>query len=382
MAALAGVWLVLQAGRSAGAVGALLLIRGGVRSVWALVAGPIFDRADRRVVLAGVTALRAGVLALLGGLAAGGALRLEGMYLLLAADALLTAFTLLGPEMLAAAYVGPERLSTANALLDLASQVATLVGPAAGGALVFWLGVPWTFGAVAVVLVFAAAIFVRLPPSPVRQMAEPASVRHLVAGMAYLAGHRGLRALTGLTFLYNFAYGPLEVALPVLVRDRLGSGPQALGLLWSAFAAGWMVGGLLTGMVRWQRGSWAVLAASPALWGALTAALPWAGTVAPAAAMMAAGGVVFAPYPILALTARQRITPEHLRGRVFAAYAAVVALGVPLGAALGGWMVTRGGVTGGVLGASALCVLLGVAAWRWPDLRSVDEGVSKPPADG
>ncbi len=88
--------------------------------------------------------------------------------------------------------------------------------------------------------------------------------------------------------------------------------------------------------------------------------------------MMAAGGMVFAPYPILALTARQRVTPDHLRGRVFSAYAAVVALGLPLGAALGGWMVARGGASAGVVGASTLSILLGLAAWRWADLRAVE----------
>jgi predicted MFS family arabinose efflux permease len=89
---------------------------------------------------------------------------------------------------------------------------------------------------------------------------------------------------------------------------------------------------------------------------------------------MAAGGLVFAPYPILALTARQRMTPDHLRGRVFAAYAAVVALGLPAGAALGAWMVTRGGVVAGVVGASTLSILLGLLAWWWPALRAVDPG--------
>jgi hypothetical protein len=115
---------------------------------------------------------------------------------------------------------------------------------------------------------------------------------------------------------------------------------------------------------------------------------------------MAAGGLVFAPYPILALTARQRMTPDHLRGRVFAAYAAVVALGLPAGAALGAWMVTRGGVVAGVVGASTLSILqghpknrerflgtppslrlacfpdrrVGLLAWWWPALRAVDPG--------
>ncbi len=278
ISALAGVWLALQMGGSAGAVGVLLLVRGLVRAAGALLAGPIFDRADRRVVLAGTSVLRAGVLAVVGALASADALTLPGMYGLLAADALLAAFTLLGPEMLAAAYVGPERLITANALLDLASQVATLAGPAAGGALVSWRGAPQTFVVVAVLLLADAAVFLRLPPSPARGAAAGSEgLWRLAAGVAYLAGHRGLRALTVLTFLYNFAYGPLEVALPVLVRDVLGAGPQALGMLWSAFAAGWMAGGLLSGSVRWEERAWAGLAASPALWGALTAALPWAG---------------------------------------------------------------------------------------------------------
>ncbi|MDQ7819419.1 MAG: MFS transporter [Armatimonadota bacterium] len=383
--ALAGVWLVLQRGRSAEAVGVLLLVRGLVRAAGALVAGPILDRVDRRTVLVGTCALRAGILALLGTLASGDAVSLPGIYALLGADALLAAFTLLGPEMLAAAYVGPERLTTANALLDLASQMATLTGPAAGGLLASGLGAPRTLEVAGALLMAGAIIFLRLPPSPAHaRAADSGGGRHLIAGIAYLAGHRGLRSLTALTFAYNFAYGPLEVALPVLVRDVLGSGPRALGALWSAFAAGWMAGGLLCGAIRWEGRSWAGLAASPLLWGILTVALPWAGGISPAAAMMASGGVVFAPYPILALTARQRATPDHLRGRVFSAYAAVVALGVPLGAALGGWMVSRAGVAGGVVGASALSVLLGVAAWRWPALRDLDaaDGKSKPPPGG
>ena len=51
-------------------------------------------------------------------------------------------------------------------------------------------------------------------------------------------------------FCFNLFYMPVEVALPLLVHGQLHASGTALGLIWSGFGAGALLGGMGTLLLR------------------------------------------------------------------------------------------------------------------------------------
>ncbi|MEV7730457.1 hypothetical protein AB0P15_38020 [Streptomyces sp. NPDC087917] len=77
---------------------------------------------------------------------------------------------------------------------------------------------------------------IALPPAP----AGPSG-----AGTA----RQGLGVLRHHSELFNLAYGPVEVALPLFVERSLNDGAGLLGAYWAVFGAGSVVGALSAGAV-------------------------------------------------------------------------------------------------------------------------------------
>jgi MFS family permease len=173
----------------------------------------------------------------------------------------------------------------------------------------------------------------RRPPIPLRR-----SVRTLVR-------HPGLLGLLVLSFLFNLLYGPIEVAVPVFVADRLGGDPAVLGWIWGAFGAGAVVGALITGSLR-RLPLWPVALGIVGGWGLAVLPLAQFGTLAAAIAGFAVGGLIYAPYGSVSITLLQQKAPLDELASLSAFRSAVLVMASPLGAALGGLLVGGLGATG------------------------------------
>ena len=56
--------------------------------------------------------------------------------------------------------------------------------------------------------------------------------------------------LIGVTFLFNFLYGPVDVGLPLFVRQTLAHGPALCCELFTVFGVGSLIGGIAVGSLR------------------------------------------------------------------------------------------------------------------------------------
>jgi hypothetical protein len=177
-----------------------------------------------------------------------------------------------------------------------------------------------------------------------------------------------VRTVLALTLVYFLAYGPLEPALPLYSRDVLAAGAGGYGLLWSAFGAGALAGLATVPVVSRLRPGLA-LAGNALAWGAALLPLLVISGIVPAMAVLALGGLVWAPYATLEASLLQRVVPTTALGRVFGARRALTAAATPLGAAAGGLLLHRATPTA-VIGLSAVtCMLAGVAALCVPALH-------------
>jgi Major Facilitator Superfamily len=145
------------------------------------------------------------------------------------------------PEVVPAA-----RLERANGLLG-ATEIAAneLLGPPAGSAL-FTLAVALPFGANAAMLAVAVTVLLTLPALPNVSVAvgQPrASLRQeLAEGLAWLAHHRLLRAVTVLGGILGLVNAATIAVLVLYALQVLGMRQAAFGLLLAATAVGGIAG--------------------------------------------------------------------------------------------------------------------------------------------
>lgn len=193
--------------------------------------------------------------------------------------------------------------------------------------------------------------------SGTRGSAEPSPL----AGFRLLFADRRLAGLLALTFGCFTLYGPFEVGLPVYIADYQHAPASHLAWYFTAFGAGAVVGGLAAGYLRsWPLGP----TTAGIVFGVGTAFLPLGlgASDLVSVACYALAGLIFAPYGSLTTALLQRRCEPSSVAQVLAAQRTVMILSGPVGAGLGGLLVTGFGVRPAFLVAAAGTVALGVSA--------------------
>lgn len=379
------IWLVMRITGSAASVGVVTLLYQVPQALVAPFAGVLLDRYPRTRVMA-LANLVLGCLFTVIPIVAltAGARAIWEIYAMIALAGVILPFDQTGAGPLIAELIPSEKLSQANFLAQTVWQLSYLLGPGLGGFLITILGTaPLLF--VDAATFFVLAILVNTIPSNVNMSAARTSTpwTNLREGMNYLLRKPPLIAMAILTVLFNFFYGPYEVILPALAKSEYG-GPQALGLLWTVFAIGSLLGSLVFSNRTWKYRLSASLASVIVLWGVATLGMAFATRFVWAALIMFACGIIFSPWGPLVSTARQRIVPMQMLGRVSGASQSITALGTPFGAWATGLILPFVRTEQIMLLSGAVTILVGITGFVWPAFRGVDRnqynapGVERP----
>ncbi len=246
--------------------------------------------------------------------------------------------------------VGEEQLVEANTLNTFSSNAARLIGPTVGGLVAALLSLPGValLDGLSFLLagLLTACIIIDATPQRTLPAAKNAAASKSKVWSEWLAGLRLIpreRILLGFFIvmaLAAFADGLFLVLLAPFVKTMLHGGADTIGYLFSAQAAGGLVGGLF--MLRLAK------QISPArligVCGLVNAAVclvlfnytPFIAGVAPAFICFAMLGIVSIGFFVQLTTLLQINTPEAYRGRIFGAYSMVWALFLLLGTLLTG----------------------------------------------
>jgi MFS transporter, DHA3 family, macrolide efflux protein len=281
-----------------------------------------------------------------------------GVYVaLLAVSSLLAAWGSAGHYTLIAELLPPVHHLPANAVMTTIANIATIAGPPLAGFLIGWTN-PATVIAVDAASFAVLALTYRLAVPT----GEPARARaSATSGFGAVRADRTLLGLLILSFAFFFLFGPFYVAMPIHVAEDLHASATVLGAFYTAFGAGALLGGLVTGYLsRWSL--WPTTIGIVLAFG--TAMLPL-GLGAPsilAAASFALAGAIWAPYMATSMALFQRTTPPADLPQVLAANGVVLVLAVPLGTMLGGPLVAGLGARRTLLVCAAATILLGLLA--------------------
>lgn len=272
------------------------------------------------------------------------------------------------------ALVASEGLERANARLWLVESVGNaLVGPALGAAaLGLALALPFAGNALAyglAGLMIAGIAGVQAPP---RATAPRNWRRELVEGWAFLRASPLLRMLAVATGFWNMFDSMVMFALVLLAQEKLGLPAGQYGMVLAAAALGGIASGLVgdrvvraMGAVRLMRV--AMFSGAPCF--AAMALAPGPVTVGLALGMAWFWGL---NWNIVSVSTRQRLVPDAIRGRVNSLYRLMAWGMMPVGSVLAGQVI---GLAEGPMGRIAALeaplwiaalgtLLLTVLVWR------------------
>ncbi|RCS22430.1 MFS transporter [Phyllobacterium salinisoli] len=333
-----------------------------------LVTGAASDRFGRRLIM-GVT---------LGAEAAAAAvllfLTVSRLFEPLTVFATLTAFGIarafLGPAAasLVVNLVPAETFANAVSWNSSAWQIATIVGPVAGG-LLYGIS-PIVAYTVATVLLALSAILIFAIPKPHQHTpSEKPSLETLLAGFRYIWKEKVVLGAISLD-LFAVLLGGAVALLPVYARDILDLGPWGLGMLRAApgigaiFVAIWLTGH----PIRDHAGI--VMFLCVALFGLFTilfgvSTLAWVSIAA--LALLGAADMISV---YVRETLLQLWTPDHVRGRVNAVNMVFVGASNELGEFRAGFMAAMiGTVPAVVFGGAGSIAVAALWAYWFPQLR-------------
>jgi MFS family permease len=279
----------------------------------------------------------------------------------------------------------PDELTASNAVAANLENVIVFAGPALGALLVGLFGVGPVFWLnVATFLVSGLLVGgVRPGPRPAEledaaDDEEPAGglVHEVTAGMKLVARHADLRAVALLAACQGFIWGALTVFTVVLAVRTLAAGASGVGYFDAVMGIGTVVGGLavLTRIAKGRLGQDMAI-------GVLGWALPLLVLGAePSAVVVFAGLAVIGvadPWVNLGLeTIPQRIAPDRLISRVYAAVESALVGAMALGALVAPLLLHTVGMRPALVAVGAVCAAY--AAWSLPGMRRLDQRLNAP----
>jgi predicted MFS family arabinose efflux permease len=299
--------------------------------------------------------LRGGVLAALGLLAMSDAVTLPVLVCGLLAGSVFRMVGMSARRLAVTAMVPPEGRLAANGLLGTSANLAIYaVGPLLGGVLaaVRNPGVALLVDGASLVLLLAAAVFVT--PSTggsVDGESIPASGLRILRRVPITA------RLLVVVFGFNLFYMPVEVALPLLVRGPLQGDAVSLGLIWTGFGVGALIGAVLTNALR-RLPEQRLLLSIIGGWALVVVLLILAPSVPYAVVVLFVGGLVYAPFTPVVYTLVQSMLAADEQQPVITLWTAGAVLAAPLGLALGGPLVQEVGTRGGLAVSALLTIAL------------------------
>ena len=369
-------WWVLEKTGSAETMALVLVFSITPSILFLLIGGVAVDRLPRVVLMLfsdfgrGITALTVATLAF------SGQLQVWHVFVASLFFGFVMAFFQPAYAAIVPQIVPQDDLPSANALTSISANLGRVAGPALGAGIVGWFGSSSAFAINGVSFFISAVLLIPLMfmgiPGPSRNE-EGHALQDLREGFLAVIAKPWLWISILVFSLVNVTLmGPYSVAMPFLVSDFMKADVNRLGLLYSIFPIGFVIGGMWLG--RYQklprRGvlMYVTLALGAVMLGLYGFHMPlW---ILIAAALV--NGVAL-QFGALAWThlLQEKIPNEQL-GRV----SSIDAMGsmslMPVGMALAGWATTTFGPALVFIAGSALTALVGIAAILHPAIRELD----------
>ncbi|GAA4846302.1 MFS transporter [Paenibacillus vulneris] len=255
--------------------------------------------------------------------------------------------------------VGKEDLMNAIALNSTTFNLARILGPSIGAAMMALLGPAWCF--LLNGLSFIAVLYglLRIKTTPyVRQKKKDVSIfKEIKDGMVYIARDKRLAQTLLLvtvigTFAYNFA-----ILIPVFTKGVLHMEERTYGMLMSCLGVGSLIGALTVSLRSKSGPKMKVIAAASILIGIFLCITGWTSSPYLTGLFLACTGVCNILFATNCNSSLQIHSKDEYRARVMSVYSLVFAGSTPVGNLFAGYMADRFGADGAFIACGLLCLI-------------------------
>jgi MFS family permease len=251
-------------------------------------------------------------------------------------------------------------------------QIASVIGPAIGGWLYGFAGAQISYAVAALLMLAALAAFLMMRYTPVpRAMQNESMVAELLTGLRFVWSEHAILAALSLD-LFSVFLGGAEALLPVFASEILKVGPQGLGLLRAAPAAGAVTMGIFLAHRPPFRRAGRTMLLAVAVFALAIVGFGLSRSFYLSLGLLALSGMADNVSVVIRSTLIQLLTPPQMLGRVSAVNSIFIGSSNELGAFESGVAARLfGTVPAVVLGGSAALLVVGLTARLVPRLRNL-----------
>ncbi|HEX6945954.1 MAG TPA: MFS transporter [Acidimicrobiia bacterium] len=349
--------------------------------LFGLVSGALVDRMDRKKVMVVTDLLRAAGITLLALAVATDTAGLSLLYVLAFGFGLAETFFDTSSEAIMPSLVGPDQLPSANARLQGVEFVGNaFIGPPVG-AFLFTVAAAAPFF-VNGGLVLAAALFVLAVPGTFRTADAEVGpmLKNVASGMRWLWAQKVVRTLAFLAGSTNMLTFAIIAIFVLFAQERLGVSDVGYGVLLSLLGVGGLTGAVIAPRVVRMLGPGNAIRTTLWIQGIAFIVMSQLTAPAPAGVVLFLFSACTAVWNVVAVSLRQSLTPDALRGRVAGATRTLAWGFQPLGALMGGLIASALGLQAPFYLAAAGTLLSMLLTWRIISNRTIEAARSAAPA--
>ncbi len=266
-----------------------------------------------------------------------------------------------------------EQYARGAGIGSVVMQSGLVLGPALGGVLIAWGGKTSAYLVAAAFAAAAAIAITRLrvtePPAPIERAPVFQSIGE---GLRFVFNNQVVLGAQALD-MFSVLFGGAVALLPAFIHEILRYGPEALGVLRAAPAAGAVLVGVWMARRPPQRHAGRLLLFAVAGFGLCIIGFALSREFWLSALMLMLSGMCDGVSVVLRSTILQLATPDAMRGRVSSINGIFIGSSNELGAFESGLAARLLGLVPSVVfGGCMTLAVVGVTAWKAPKLRRLD----------
>lgn len=247
-----------------------------------------------------------------------------------------------------------------TAYASSAFQICVVAGPGLGGLMIGFAGLEWTYllAAVCGVIGLWGVTFIHAPQEKVSQLSGHI-FKSLLEGFDYVRKHELILGIMALD-MFAVLFGGAVSILPAFVKEVLDAGPEALGILRAAPAAGAVLTGIYLAKRPLLTDSGRHLFLSVAGFGVAIIAFGLSTNMWVCALFLFISGCFDSISVVIRSSIMQLTTPDHMRGRISAINGIFIGSSNELGALESGIAASMLGLVPSIVfgGAATIAIVL------------------------
>jgi MFS family permease len=373
MQSIAQSWLVLDITKSPFMLGLVSAIGTLPVLLFALPAGAICDRVNKRHLLIVTQTVMMVLAFILWGLAAAHIVRVWHILILAALLGVSNAFDMPGRQSFVVEMVSREDLYNAIALNSTMFNSARIVGPAIAGILIGTIGVAGCFllNGVSFIAVIIGLFLMKHDYQPNPSLSD-SIFKDLIEGLRYIRNHRIILTIIGIIGIFSIFGMPYTVLMPVFAQSVLNAGARGYGLLMTCTGVGAVVSALALATFSNLKHRGRLILAASVIFIATISLFAASRSFVLSAILLVFIGFAMVAQTATANTMLQMHSPDDLRGRVMSVYGVMFMGFAPIGSFQAGVIAQHfGAPVALVIGSAVMALTVALILILRPEIRNL-----------